>query len=127
MIFSIKFPKWIVFRLWLAFPVMAESLPLQETSGVSCYLFSPPLLPFFASSKLFPLRFFLFEQVSVIPAELQMGWGSGSVSTMVGFGLSIFFIAFVFTRLLCRRLRAAAPRPTIEPDFDPRIDIEQVK
>ncbi|KAK4786716.1 hypothetical protein SAY86_010549 [Trapa natans] len=56
-----------------------------------------------------------------------MGWesGPGSVSTLVGFGLSLFFIAYLFTRLICRRLQAAEPRPAAELDLDPMIDVEQ--
>ncbi|KAK4744630.1 hypothetical protein SAY87_010942 [Trapa incisa] len=81
-------------------------LDSRGTNGVSSYLCSPPL-----NYKL-----------------LQMGWASdpGSVFTLLGFGVSMFFIVYVFTRVVCRRLQAAAPQPAPELDLEPTVDVEQV-
>lgn len=46
------------------------------------------------------------------------------ITTVIGFGMSVTFIVFVCTRIICGRLRGAESRQMLE--IESRIDIEQV-
>ncbi|CAI0471961.1 unnamed protein product [Linum tenue] len=53
----------------------------------------------------------------------MMGSGTNFVATVIGFAMSVTFIIFICTRIICWRLRGGDSRPMFE--IESRIDIEQ--
>lgn len=54
-------------------------------------------------------------------------WGSGVnlITTIIGFGMSATFIAFICTRIICSRIRRIESRQMFE--IESGIDLEQVR
>ncbi|CAK7348002.1 unnamed protein product [Dovyalis caffra] len=69
-----------------------------------------------------------WKKTEIIPAKGRWGWemfdaAMNLITTVIGFGMSVTFILFVCTRIICGRLRGAESRQMFE--IESRIDLEQ--